>query len=359
MKHMKCVVVGDEIAGKRTLLLSYTTNAYPGEYVPTVFDNYSANVMFEGHQINLQLWDTAGQEDYKKLRPLSYPHTDVFVLCFHIGFPASLESVQNMWVPEVKEHCPDTPYILVGTNSECRDMIAANPRDERVKGMEPIPRPIGEEMKRLINARAYIECSARMQVNLRVVFEEAMAAVLRTEEEAARAQQMLEPEGERRKRPARVALLSTKAGKARINAFLNLSIRSITDTEPVFQNGSAEFTFPFSRKSMILVATGLDSPFGAELAKYDFVVFLCSFAESDFETALDDAISPVKTSADGRTGWVFVGLDKDRTRQSADAEAKLNDWVRRMKGHLLEASLRSGVGLHEVFQQIAKLWPGK
>jgi small GTP-binding protein len=178
MKQIKCVVVGDGAVGKTCLLLSYTTNAFPNEYIPTVFDNYSVNLMVEDQQINLQLWDTAGQEDYKKIRPLSYLETDVFIICFSLVSPTSLENVKNMWISELKEHCPTTPYILVGMKSDLRDSFTQYANELKSKMMEPISSSTGEEMKKIIKAQTYLECSARIQYNLNAVFEQAVKVVL-------------------------------------------------------------------------------------------------------------------------------------------------------------------------------------
>ncbi|XP_064394035.1 ras-related protein Rac1-like [Halichondria panicea] len=176
-RDIKCVVVGDGSVGKTCMLISYTTNSFPGEYVPTIFDNYTANVFVDGRPISLGLWDTAGQDDYDRLRPLSYPDTDVFLICFSLVNPNSFSNVADKWAPEISHHAPGVPKILVGTKLDLRD----NPGElDRLKSRKqaPISNSQGDAMKKKIQAIVYKECSALTQAGLKDIFDEAIKVVL-------------------------------------------------------------------------------------------------------------------------------------------------------------------------------------
>jgi len=174
-RFIKCVTVGDGAVGKTCMLICYTSNKFPTDYIPTVFDNFSANVVIDGYSVNLGLWDTAGQEDYNRLRPLSYRGADVFVLAFSLISRASYENVSKKWVPELRHYCPGVPVILVGTKLDLRDdrhYLADHP------GSVPVTTAEGEELKKQIGAASYIECSSKTQQNIKSVFDAAMKVVI-------------------------------------------------------------------------------------------------------------------------------------------------------------------------------------
>jgi cell division control protein 42 len=182
MQTIKCVVVGDGAVGKTCLLISYTTNKFPSEYVPTVFDNYAVTVMIGGEPYTLGLFDTAGQEDYDRLRPLSYPQTDVFLVCFSVVAPASFENVREKWVPEIQHHCPKTPFLLVGTQVDLRE--DASTVDKLAKNKhKPITMEQATKQARDLRAVKYVECSALTQKGLKNVFDEAILAALQQPED--------------------------------------------------------------------------------------------------------------------------------------------------------------------------------
>jgi len=176
-QSIKLVVVGDGAVGKTCLLIAYTSNKFPQDYVPTVFDNYTAHVMVEGKTISLGLWDTAGQEDYDRIRPLSYPSTDVFLLCFSLVNPVSFSNIKMKWLREVKHHCPNSKLILVGTKLDVRE--DKEKLEKLGDGMKPVDSQDGENLANDIGAIKYMECSALTQKGLKQVFDEAIKAILR------------------------------------------------------------------------------------------------------------------------------------------------------------------------------------
>ncbi|KAJ3279961.1 GTP-binding protein Rho1 [Blyttiomyces sp. JEL0837] len=177
MKHI--------IGGKTSLLVVFTRGVFPEDYIPTVFENHVVDVQLDGTVIQLALWDTAGQEDYNRLRPLSYSGADVIIVCYSIGAPDSLENVETQWVQELGHYCPNLPIVLVG----CKKDLRSDPSTIAqlgAAGQRPVSYDQGYATSQKIRAFAYVECSAKYNDGVTDVFELATRAAMASAKVKAR-----------------------------------------------------------------------------------------------------------------------------------------------------------------------------
>ena len=177
MQTIKCVVVGDAAVGKTCAIVHFTTNAFPVEYIPTVSDDYSADLTVDDRPIHLRLWDTAGVEDYDRLRPLSYSQTDVFIIAYSVVQPSSFENVKDKWIPEIRQHCPEVPIIFVGMKIDLRDKEDTIKRLKK-QGLAPITYEMGFKLAKASGLVKFLECSALTSKGLKNVFGEAIRVAL-------------------------------------------------------------------------------------------------------------------------------------------------------------------------------------
>ncbi|XP_076208770.1 rho-related GTP-binding protein RhoF isoform X2 [Aptenodytes patagonicus] len=119
-KEVKVVIVGDGGCGKTSLLMVYAKGAFPEQYAPSVFEKYTTSVTVGKKEVTLNLYDTAGQEDYDRLRPLSYQNTNVVLICYDVMNPTSYDNVAAKWYPEVNHFCRGVPLVLIGCKTDLR-----------------------------------------------------------------------------------------------------------------------------------------------------------------------------------------------------------------------------------------------
>ncbi|CAJ0582861.1 unnamed protein product, partial [Mesorhabditis spiculigera] len=166
--RLKLVVVGDSFTGKTSLLHSYTEQRFVTKYDTTVFDNFAMSVSIEGKRFLVNLFDTAGKEGYAHLRTLSYPQTNVFLLCFSMTDATTLDSCQSIWMPEIRKYTGHmVPVLLIGTKE---DAWENQPESDRIS-VEKVKR-LAEEM----GCASFVACSALTQRGLKQVFDEAFLA---------------------------------------------------------------------------------------------------------------------------------------------------------------------------------------
>ncbi|XP_042893757.1 ras-related protein Rac1-like [Penaeus japonicus] len=169
-KNLKIVTVGDGGVGKTSLLVAYTQGSFSDAHEPTVFENYSGEMVFSGEHYNFTLWDTAGQEDYDRCRVLCYPGTDVFLVCFSVVNKSSFSNVNTTWLPEIRRECGDkVPVVLVGTKIDLR---------KTVKPGAAVTKREGRRLAAQLGMNNYVECSAKTGQGCPEAFRIAIQATL-------------------------------------------------------------------------------------------------------------------------------------------------------------------------------------
>ncbi|NXJ11341.1 RHOF protein, partial [Odontophorus gujanensis] len=185
-KEVKMVIVGDGGCGKTSLLMVYAKCAFPEQYAPSVFEKYATSITIGKKEVLLNLYDTAGrQEDYDRLRPLSYQNTNVVLICYDVMNPTSYDNVADKWYPEVNHFCQGVPLVLIGCKTDLRK-DKEQLRKLRASKQEPVTYNQGEAACQQINAEIYLECSAKCRENIENVFKEATTIALSAMKKAKR-----------------------------------------------------------------------------------------------------------------------------------------------------------------------------
>ena len=166
------VWIGDAQSGKTSLLTSYTQDIFPQEYVPTVFENYTAKVpALDGSErmINLNMRATAGEDEFD-------PQTDVVVIVCSVASRESFSNAETKWIPKAKEQLPEKPVILVGTKTDLRNN----------KDTATITYKEGAKLAKKTGVRKYVECSAKELNSVKAVFGEVLHEHFKNEEKMRR-----------------------------------------------------------------------------------------------------------------------------------------------------------------------------
>ncbi|KAJ8271711.1 hypothetical protein COCON_G00105700 [Conger conger] len=160
---VKCVLVGDTAVGKTALLVRFTSETFPDCYKPTVYENTGVEVFMDGIQISLGLWDTAGNDTFRGIRPMSYQQADVVLLCYSVANHTSFANVRHKWINEIRGHLPQVPVLVVATQTDQREMGSS--RAHCLSSSE------GKRLAQDIRAKGYLECSAISNRGVQQVFE--------------------------------------------------------------------------------------------------------------------------------------------------------------------------------------------
>ena len=148
-----------------------------------MLNDAQTDIFVDNVHIELSLWDTAGQEEFDRLRSLSYDDTHAIMLCFSVDSKDSLENVESKWVGEIAENCQGVKLVLVALKCDLREQGTDEEQAEGVEGAQKEKKEMinynqGLEVARRINALRYLECSAMRNRGVNEAFTEAARVAL-------------------------------------------------------------------------------------------------------------------------------------------------------------------------------------
>jgi len=162
-QQVKIVVIGDGSIGKTCLLTVFVEKSFPVDYIPTVFNTMEYKMKIEGVDVDAQLWDTAGQEEFERIRVLSYENTTCFLVCFSVADLVTFQNIKQKWLPELRRNNPDSKVLLVGLKCDLRKSKEERKASTGSGSIERDKEVSEKRIRQLVKESkfdGYIECSA-------------------------------------------------------------------------------------------------------------------------------------------------------------------------------------------------------
>ncbi|CAF1116042.1 unnamed protein product [Adineta steineri] len=168
-ERRKLVIVGDAMCGKTCLLFTFKDDQFVSTSGITMLNKYQKNVQIDEKIIDFTFYDITGIEHYENFRALSYPDTNIILICFSVDNPVSVTSITDRWIQEVRYFCNQCPVILVACKKDLRTdpHVIARLKQE---GEKPVTTDIGGQLAIQIKADAYMECSAKTREGIQDLF---------------------------------------------------------------------------------------------------------------------------------------------------------------------------------------------